>query len=59
MKSLMLIIITKRKMRTIKIKIAITKIITKSKATRIKLFKIIVQQTKLLRSRINNFIYLI
>jgi len=46
----MLIIIAKKRMRTIKIKIAITKIITKSKATRIKLFKIIVQQTRLLRS---------
>jgi hypothetical protein len=36
-------------MQTIKIKIATIKIITKLKAIRIKLFKIIVQQTRLLR----------
>jgi len=46
-------------MRTIKIKIVITKIIIKSKTVRIKLFKIIIQQTRLLRFRINNFIYLV
>ena len=57
-KLLMLMIITKRRIQTIKIKIAITRIITKSKATWIRLFKIIVQETRLLRFRINNFIYL-
>jgi len=46
-------------MRAIKIKIAITKIITSSKVIRFRLFRIIVQQTKLLRFRTNNFIYLV
>jgi len=41
-KLLILIIIAKRRMRAIKIKIAIIKIITKLKITWIKLFKIIV-----------------
>ncbi len=41
-KLLILIIIAKRKMQAIKIKIVITRMITNSKATRIRLFKIIV-----------------
>jgi hypothetical protein len=58
-KLLILIIIAKRKMQAIKIKIATIRIIIKSKTTRIRLFKIIVQQTWLLRFRTNYFIYLV
>jgi len=45
-------------MQAIKIKIAIIIIIIRSKATRIKVFKIIVQQTRLLRSWTNISIHL-